>query len=64
MTNGAMYSLVHWMRYIGLLWVWLLLLFGGAGLGLYFRKTAGGVAMGLGMMGIAVVIMFRWVVLM
>jgi hypothetical protein len=39
------------------------LLFGGVGAGIAMRKTAGGVAIALGMMGLAVLIMFRWVVL-
>lgn len=61
MGNGFNFAYVGWMKYVGLIWLWGAMIVGGAGLGLYFRKTTGGVAMGWGMMAIGTVILFKWV---
>lgn len=64
MTNGELYSLIYWVRYVGLLWVWALLIFGGAGVGFWLRKSVGGVVMGIACMGAGLLVMIQWVALL
>jgi hypothetical protein len=63
MTNGELYNAIQWIKYFATYIAAMVLLFGGASVGFWLRRYAGGVIVALASMAIGTIILFRWVLM-